>query len=191
MILVGGASQPAEPFSASTSGRLMRKADVPIMVAKNRLSAEAKTFLVATDFSTGAKQAAEQAIVLAQNFRGRVVFLHVFDQPSYMVSYVHELGVSLPIPPPTPEQMEPEWEDFLSGLQLEKIGWEKSFTEGQAATAIVHHAEQIKADVIVMGTHGRRGLPYILLGSVAEKVARAASCPVLTIRPEAFQFRMP
>ena len=191
MILVGGASQPAEPFSASTSGRLMRKADVPIMVAKNRLNAEAKTFLVATDFSTGAKQAAEQAIVLAQNFRGRVVFLHVFDQPSYMVSYVHELGVSLPIPPPTPEQMEPEWEDFLSGLQLEKIGWEKSFTEGQAATAIVHHAEQIKADVIVMGTHGRRGLPYILLGSVAEKVARAASCPVLTIRPEAFQFRMP
>jgi nucleotide-binding universal stress UspA family protein len=191
MILVGGASQPAEPFSASTSGRLMRKADVPIMVAKNRLSAEAKTFLVATDFSTGAKQAAEQAIVLAQNFRGRVVFLHVFDQPSYMVSYVHELGVSLPIPPPTPEQMEPEWEDFLSGLQLEKIGWEKSFTEGQAATAIVHHAEQIKADVIVMGTHGRSGLPYILLGSVAEKVARAASCPVLTIRPEAFQFRMP
>jgi nucleotide-binding universal stress UspA family protein len=191
IILVGGASQPAEPFSASTSGRLMRKADAPIMVAKNRLSAEAKTFLVATDFSTGAKQAAEQAIVLAQNFRGRVVFLHVFDQPSYMVSYVHELGVSLPIPPPTPEQMEPEWEDFLSGLQLEKIGWEKSFTEGQAATAIVHHAEQIKADVIVMGTHGRSGLPYILLGSVAEKVARAASCPVLTIRPEAFQFRMP
>jgi nucleotide-binding universal stress UspA family protein len=190
MILVGGASQPAEPFSASTSGRLMRKADVPIMVAKNRLSAEAKTFLVATDFSIGAKQAAEQAIVLAQNFRGRVIFLHVFDQPSYMVSYVHELGVSLPIPPPTPEQMEPEWEDFLSGLQLEKIDWEKSSTEGQAATAIVHQAEQIKADVIVMGTHGRSGLPYILLGSVAEKVARAASCPVLTVRPEAFQFRM-
>lgn len=191
MILVGGASQPAEPFSASTSGRLMRKADVPIMVAKNRLSAGAKTFLVATDFSTGAKQAADQGIVLAENFRGRVIFLHVFDQPSYMVSYVHELGVSLPIPPPTPEQMEPEWENFLSGLQLEKIDWEKSSTEGQAATAIVHQAEQIKADVIVMGTHGRSGLPYILLGSVAEKVARAASCPVLTIRPEDFQFRMP
>ena len=61
MIVVGGASQPAEPFPASTSGRLMRKADVPVMVAKSRLSAEAKTFLVATDFSTGARQAAEQA----------------------------------------------------------------------------------------------------------------------------------
>jgi nucleotide-binding universal stress UspA family protein len=191
MIVVGGASQPEEPFSASTSGRLMRKADVPIMVVKSRLSPEAKTFLVATDFSTGAKQAAEQAIMLAENFRGRVVFLHVFNQPSYMVSYVHELGVSLPISPPTPEQMEPEWEDFLSGLHLEKVDWEKSSTEGKAATAIIRQAEQVKADVIVMGTHGRSGLPYILLGSVAEKVARAASCPVLTIRPEAFQFRMP
>ena len=190
MITVGGASQPEEP-SATTSERLMRKADVPIMVAKSRLSDEAKTFLVPTDFSTGAREAAEQALMLAENFRGRVVFLHVFDQPSYRVSYVHQLGVSLPTSPPTPEQMEPEWEDFLSGLHLEKVDWEKSSTEGKAATAIIHQAEQIKADVIVMGTHGRSGLPYILLGSVAEKVARAASCPVLTIRPEAFQFRMP
>jgi universal stress protein E len=190
MITVGGASQPEEP-SASTSERLMRKADVPVMVAKSRLSSEAKTFLVATDFSTGARQAAKQALMLAESFHARVVFLHVFDQRSYRVSYVHEFGVSLPVSPPTPEQMEPEWEDFLSGLQLEKVDWEKSSTEGQAATAIVHHAEQLKADVIVMGTHGRSGLPYILLGSVAEKVARAASCPVLTVMPEAFQFRMP
>lgn len=73
MIVVGGASQPAE-VSASTSERLMRKADVPIMVAKSRLSAEAKTFLVASDFSTGARQAAEEALMLAENFRGRVVF---------------------------------------------------------------------------------------------------------------------
>jgi nucleotide-binding universal stress UspA family protein len=43
----------------------------------------------------------------------------------------------------------------------------------------------------VMGTHGRTGLEYMLLGSVAEKVVRKAHCPVLTIRPEAFQFEMP
>jgi nucleotide-binding universal stress UspA family protein len=169
----------------------MRKAAVPVVVAKSRLSPDAKTFLVATDFSTGAREAAEQALILAKNFHGRVVFLHVFNEPSYVVSYVHELGVSLPIAPPTPEQIEPEWEAFLSGLPLEKVEWEKSSTEGRAATAIVRQAEHVKADVIVMGTHGRSGLPYILLGSVAEKVARTASCPVLTIRPEPFQFRMP
>lgn len=190
IIVVGGASQPAE-VSPSTSERLMRKADVPIMVAKSRLSSEAKTFLVASDFSAGARQAAEEALMLAENFRGRVVFLHVFDQPSYRISYVHELGVSLPISPPTPEQMEPEWEAFLSGLPLERVDWEKSYTEGHPATAIIRQAKQVKADVIIMGTHGRSGLPYILIGSVAEKVARTAFCPVLTIRPDAFQFRMP
>jgi universal stress protein A len=191
LIVVGGASQPEEPFIASTSERLMRKAAVPVLVAKSRLSPEARTFLVATDFSTGARQAAEEALMLAENFHGRVVFLHVFDQPSSAVSYVHELGVSLPIPPPTPEQIEPEWEAFLSGLPIEKVGWEKSSTDGKAATAIVRQSEHVKADVIVMGTHGRSGLPHILLGSVAEKVARTASCPVLTIRPDSFQFRMP
>jgi nucleotide-binding universal stress UspA family protein len=49
----------------------------------------------------------------------------------------------------------------------------------------------MQADMIVIGTHGRSGLPHALLGSVAEKVVRTASCPVLTIRPEAFQFEMP
>jgi nucleotide-binding universal stress UspA family protein len=45
--------------------------------------------------------------------------------------------------------------------------------------------------MIVMGTHGRSALRHMLLGSVAEKVVRTAPCPVLTIRPEAFQFELP
>ena len=49
----------------------------------------------------------------------------------------------------------------------------------------------MQADMIVIGTHGRSGLPHMLLGSVAEKVARMAPCPVLTIRPETFQFELP
>jgi len=99
--------------------------------------------------------------------------------------------VSVPISPPLPEEIEPEWVTFLAGLPLDKVDWEKSTDEGQAATTIVHQAELIQADLIVIGTHGRSGLPHMLLGSVAEKVVRRASCPVLTIRPEAFQFEMP
>jgi hypothetical protein len=97
----------------------------------------------------------------------------------------------VPISPPSPEEIEPEWEAFLSGLPLEKVTWEKCTDEGQTATAIVHQAKHVQADIIVIGTHGRSGLPHVLLGSVAEKVVRTASCPVLTIRPEAFQFEMP
>jgi universal stress protein A len=50
--------------------------------------------------------------------------------------------------------------------------------------AIIHYAIGHEVDLIVMGTHGRRGLSHALLGSVAEKVVRNAPCPVLTVRPK-------
>jgi nucleotide-binding universal stress UspA family protein len=192
LIVVGGASQTEEPFLGSTSERVLRKALVPVMVAKKSLSPQAKTFLVPTDFSSSAKKAAEEAVMLAKRFDGRIVFFHVVDvYPSYTIAYAHELGISVPIPPPMPEEIEPEWEAFFSGLPLEKVDWEKCNGEGQAASVIVRQAEKIQADIIVIGTHGRTGLPHMLLGSVAEKVVRTASCSVLTIRPQAFQFSLP
>jgi nucleotide-binding universal stress UspA family protein len=60
--------------------------------------------------------------------------------------------------------------------------WEVEVTTGDPAEAIVRMAQAYKADLIVMGTHGRTGLPHVLLGSIAEKVVRLAPCPVLTIR---------
>jgi nucleotide-binding universal stress UspA family protein len=130
--------------------------------------------------------------MLTESFSGRVVFLHVVDlYPLYGVAYADEFGVSAPLPPPAPELIESEWQDFLSGLPLETVEWEKYTKEGDAATTILQEAEQKQADLIVMGTHGRTGLEYMLLGSVAEKIVRRADCPVLTIRPDAFQFAMP
>lgn len=192
LIVVGGASQKEQPFLGSTSERILRKALVPVLVAKKPLSPEAKSFLVPTDFSSSAREAAEEALMIAERFHGRVVFFHVLDiHPSYTTVYAHELGVSLPIPSPSPEEIEPDWEAFLSGLPLDKVEWKKSAAEGQAADAIVHRAKHLKADMIVIGTHGRSALRHMLLGSVTEKVVRTAPCPVLTIRPEAFQFELP
>jgi nucleotide-binding universal stress UspA family protein len=192
LIVVGASSQTEEPILGSTSERILRKALVPVMVAKKPLRAEAKIFLVPTDFSACARKAAEVAVMLANSFSGQVFFFHVLEPyRSYAISYSDDVGVSVPIPPPSPEELEPEWDAFLSGLPLEKVAWDKHAEEGHAASAIVRQAKHIKADVIIMGTHGRSDLPHILLGSVAEKVVRTASCPVLTIRPEAFQFEMP
>ena len=192
LIVVGGASQPEAHLLGSTSERIVRKAMVPVMVAKKALSAGAKTFLVPTDFSDCAKKAALEALVLAESFHGHIVFFHVVDlYPLYTVAYADDFGVSIPLPPPAPEVMAREWQSFLTGLPLKKANWEKCIEEGEAATAILHKAEQKQADLIVMGTHGRTGLEYMLLGSVAEKVVRRAHSPVLTIRPDAFQFEMP
>ena len=53
--------------------------------------------------------------------------------------------------------------------------------EGSASTAIAARGQEIGADLIVVGTHGRTGLAHAMLGSVAERVVRRASCPVLTV----------
>jgi nucleotide-binding universal stress UspA family protein len=54
--------------------------------------------------------------------------------------------------------------------------------EGTPVEEILNAARETSADLIVMGTHGRTGLPHVLLGSVAERVVRSAQCPVLTVR---------
>jgi nucleotide-binding universal stress UspA family protein len=108
------------------------------------------------------------------------------------VRYVQDWSVSVPAPPPTPEELEPEWDAFLSGLPLDGIDWDKiAVGGGNAAQVILRQAGTINADMIVMGTHGRSGLPYMLLGSVAEKVLRATPLPLLAVKSESFQFRMP
>lgn len=54
---------------------------------------------------------------------------------------------------------------------------------GQPYKGIVDKADEEKADIIVMSTHGRTGLLHVLMGSVTEKVVRLAACPVLSLRP--------
>lgn len=192
LIVVGGASKQDPSFLGSTSERIVRKAMVPVMVAKKVLSTVAKTFLVPTDFSDCARRAAQEALILAESFHGRIVFLHVVDlYPLYAVGYADDFGVALPLPPPPPEVMEGEWQNFLSGLPVEKVRCENCTEEGEPAVTILNQAQRKQVNAIVMGTHGRTGLNHMLLGSIAEKVVRKAHCPVLTIRPEAFQFKMP
>jgi nucleotide-binding universal stress UspA family protein len=57
--------------------------------------------------------------------------------------------------------------------------------EGYPDEGVLREAKEWQADLIVIGSHGRRGLSHVLLGSVAEKVIRHASCPVLVVHPKA------
>jgi nucleotide-binding universal stress UspA family protein len=192
LIIVGSAEEREAHFLGSTSERVLRKAMVPVLVAKETLDAEPNVLLVPTDFSDCAKRAAIEALELAESFSSRVVFLHVIDlYPFYSFSYLEETETFMPLKPPSAGELESEWQVFLSGLNLANVDWEKIDEEGQPALTIARRAEQRRADLIVMGTHGRSGLEYMLLGSVTEKVARKARCSVLTIRPEAFQFKLP
>lgn len=193
LIVVGGTTQRQDVLIGSCAERIVRKAATPVFVAKRPFTTAATRFLVPTDFSVCARKAAEEALALAERFGGHICFCHVLDLASlYPPMAEMDIGAIPPLPFPTPEDFAGEWRTFLAELPtLSRVSWEQQVVEGRAATTILRQAEEQHADMIVIGTHGRTGVAHMLLGSVAEEVVRMAPCPVLTIRPDAFQFTLP
>ena len=145
--------------------------------------------LVPTDFSTGAEQAAVIAAELAREVGGSIELVHVYVPPSIMLPDGSTFA-------PTPAELVEanERADFAlqaaSRALVARIGGgvrvDASSRIGGAADEIVRLANSGRYDVVVMGTHGRTGIRRLVVGSVAEKVLRHASIPVLTVRaPEA------
>jgi nucleotide-binding universal stress UspA family protein len=194
LLVVGGSAPDAGRVLGSTSERVLRKARTPVLIAKRPLEAGPKLVLVPSDFSASALTAAAEAGALVHHFGGRLLFFHVIHIPAYAYAVGSEpmLASIPPVPRLTPAELEPEWDTFLAGVPaLATVTWEKHTTEGSPVPTIVRGAAEHQADLIVMGTHGRTGVAHMLVGSVAEGVVRQASCPVLTIRPDAFQFALP
>jgi nucleotide-binding universal stress UspA family protein len=139
-----------------------------------------RTILHPTDFSTHSEHAFELACSLARDYGARLVVLHVLERPP--IAYT---GVMMaPPPPPPPEEERQAVREQLLRIQATdpKVHIEHRLEEGDAATAILQVAQEAKCDLIVMGTHGRTGLGRLLMGSVAEKVLRSTTCPVLTVK---------
>jgi universal stress protein A len=137
-----------------------------------------KTILYPTDFSTDARPAFEVACALASEGGGRVVVLHVERLP------LATLGGTTGVPPLPSEYGRERFLEELKAIQPARGGItaEHRLEYGEPATVILKVAQEIGTDLIVMGTHGWTGLRRLLMGSVAERVVRKASCPVLTVR---------
>jgi nucleotide-binding universal stress UspA family protein len=189
MIVVGVSARGTDRFLGSTGERVLRKSPVPVFLVKREFLPGPKTILIPIDFSPASRDAAEEALALVRGFGGRAVFLHVMDIRSlYPAAYGIEPII---LPPVTPADLEPEWQEFLSTLPLTDIAWEKQTREGPAARRIADAAAELSADLVVIGTHGRTGVAHMLLGSVAEAVLRLTDCSVLAVRPDAFRFELP
>ncbi len=140
-----------------------------------------RKILVATDFSPHAANALQLAAGLAKASGASLQIMHVYDVIPYT------LPEGLPIY--DGGQMVRIREEL--GLQLRKVASEaqrggvqevdSALVEGQASAEIARRAEEGQCDLIVMGTHGRSGFAHLLLGSVAERVVRKATCPVLVV----------
>jgi len=137
-----------------------------------------KNILVPTDLSEGAQYALDYACELARSLGARVHLLNVIGIP---VLGVPELGAAMGST--LIDSMIAECQQALDKLAAQKgCDGEVLLKTGDARDLINQMATELRADLIVMGTHGRRGVSHALLGSIAESVVRSAPCPVLTVR---------
>lgn len=141
-----------------------------------------QTILCAVDFSQVSPKVAEYARSLAVSLNAKIVLIHVVPSGTIYADF----GIPLSSMETFCTTMITEGEKTLAdfaGQHFSGLEVEPKVTCGEFAEEILHCAKEQGADMIVMGTHGRRGMDRLLFGSVAEKVLRSAPCPVVAVRP--------
>ena len=140
-----------------------------------------KNVLVAVDFGEASEAALTYARNFAWQFGARLHAIHVLEN-RFLRPMLND-----------PKAVETAtWRELLDRLTLgDREGLSAIAvvrTSDDPADEIVRYAREQNIDLIVLGTHGRRGVERLLLGSVAERAVRAAACPVLTVRHPEHEF---
>ncbi len=154
-----------------------------------------KNILVPTDFSEFSRLALDYAITIAQTFKASIILIHVTPEKELdsirQISPYLEPGRIEELLKGRESEDRKRLNEFIPPEKKEGIKTEAIHRVGTPFLEIIKVAKEKEADLIVMATHGRSGLSHILFGSVAEKVVRKSTCPVLSIRPPEHEFAMP
>ena len=181
----------------SAAEAVVREAPCPVLTV--RLSPKAATadipgsvkieqVLVPLDFSEFAQEAFEYAAMLAKQFGAKVLLVHAMEAAAYPLDFAL-FGVSEATV--LRGRIQARLHELMSVLKAAGVGAEVVCETGTAAEVIVKEAGRLPPGAkgaIVMGTHGRRGLNRLALGSVAEYVVRHAACPVFTMKSPRYRY---
>ncbi len=127
--------------------------------------------LCPVDRSPSSLQAFDYAIALARWRGGRLHLMEVIETPT------HDL-----VPIETRTNLERDLKRVLVARRVSDVNVAISLREGNIVEEIMAQAKASRSDLIVIGSHGRGGIQRLVLGSIAEKVLRLSTCPVLTVR---------
>ncbi len=143
---------------------------------------EIKKILVPVDFSENSQKILRTAAEFAGKFRARLAVVFVVqsfdDYSGFFVPHMPIAQFEEEMVASARERMKSFLAETLPGVEAST-----AILSGDVVDEINRHAEQEDADLIIMGTHGYKGLEKILFGSVAERIVKTAPCPVLTINP--------
>ena len=153
---------------------------------------QVKRILVPVDFSAASLSALDEAIDLSRSLDAKLTAMFVLA-PLHYPSTIEFMGNAVGLGLIVDEQRKwakKEMANLVARLAKRGVKCDALLEHGPPQERIVETAKRIHADLIVIGTHGRKGLSHVVLGSVAERVVRTAPCPVLTVHRTAKQRRV-
>ena len=137
-----------------------------------------QNILFATDFSAAAAQAIPYAKKIAKHYQSNLVALHVRPPVVYPMAEPATWPIDIEAAKAVDEKHREEILDTFAGIQTQVL-----IEEGDIQSCLDAAVQKNNIDLVVIGTRGRTGLRKLLLGSVAEEIFRAVTCPVLTVGP--------
>lgn len=142
-----------------------------------------KKILYATDFSKASERALQKAVELTKQNRAELLVVHVIEPAPYVAG--EEFGggeLYAKLEDIAKRDAQNSMAKLMQRLKKAEVKAQSFLFKGSAHDQIVKAARSKKADMIVIGTHGRTGLSKLFMGSVAGKVVSSAACPVVTVR---------
>ena len=144
---------------------------------------EFKKIMVPIDFSQNAPKVLQTAVEVAEKFDASLSIVFVVQSfEDYSGFFVPHMPISQ-FEDEMVQGAEKKMESFLDENLKSNLSYSSTVIKGDVAEEIIEYAAQNDIAMIVMGTHGYKGLEKVLFGSVAEKVVKTSPCPVLTINP--------
>jgi len=170
----------------STAQRLLRNCPAPVWIVKAEQISPLKTILAAGDFSQASGEALKMAAGLASKVGAELHVLHVVDtagvlQSAQQQGYLEGLSAKQ-----IDREAHEHLQEFATGICGTQLAMKLKVARGQPAKAIGSAAKSLQADLTVVSTVGRSGLPGVLIGNTAERIVDSLACDVLAVKPKSF-----
>jgi nucleotide-binding universal stress UspA family protein len=192
LILVGahGADFIKDLLLGTTAEKIVRKGDRSVLVVKQAAQRPYRRVLVAVDFSDNSRRALELALRLAPQAEFHALHVYAGFEGMLRGAGVTDAGI-VRYQRQVAKEARQQMEAFLRSIDRRRKPIRREVWNGRAGREITTIARRLRADLVAVGTAGRTGIPYILLGSVAEHVMREAPCDVLAVRSRVSHFQLP
>lgn len=186
-----GAGERPHKVLGRTAARIARMSDTPVLVVRRNADAPYRRPLVALPLDPSASRLVKLAQAVSDPATSPIAAVR-----AYWVPFPGFIDAGTDASPSqhhkeTRARVERETRSLIKSLERKSVEVRAQLRQGDARSVILAEAARMRADVVVLGTHGRSGLARILLGSVAEWVLVNASADVLIARPVRFTFEIP